>query len=351
MGNNGTPKLLIVDDEESIRKILVRKFESLGYECATAANGEEGVEKAKGAKFDAVLSDVKMPVMTGVEMIPVMRAMDSTISVVLLTAFADVDVAVEALRCGAFDFELKPMEFDRLEKSVANAVERTRLLREKAEYTRSLEEKVRERTIELERRNEKLRKFFLETVMALVTALEAKDRYTEGHSKRVAENARTMAAHMGLPQEEVERIYISGVLHDVGKIGIPDAVLLKPGFFTEPERKAMQAHPTLTAGILANVEDFQEIVKITLHHHERVDGKGYPAGIKDGDIPLGAKIIAVADAFDAMTSDRPYRPKIRLETAISEISIGSGSQFDPEVCKAFMELLEKDAVIFEVTMP
>ncbi|MBI5816320.1 MAG: response regulator [Nitrospinae bacterium] len=347
MEKTGFGKLLLVDDEESVRKVLERRFGKMGYECVTAVDGADAVEKVKESVFDAVVTDVKMPVMSGVDMIPHIRAIDPNLSIILLTAFADVDVAIQALRHGAFDFQFKPMEFDRLTLSAANAVERTRLLREKIEYTKNLEEKVRERTAQLEEKNQRLRKFFYETVMALVSAVEAKDKYTEGHSWRVADNAKAVAREMGLGDAEAENIYLAGMLHDIGKIGIPDRVLLKPGIYTDEERAAMQSHPTMTAAILSNVEDFQDIVRIALHHHEKFSGGGYPVGISGSAIPLGARIITVADAFDAMLSTRPYRPKMRMADAIEQLRLGSGSHFDPDAVEKFLGLLEQDAILFE----
>lgn len=337
----------MVDDEASIRKLLDRKFTMSGYVCAQAEDGMSALDQVRQDKFDLVVTDIRMPRIDGINLIEEIKRLDSALSVIMMTGYTDVDTAIEALRHGAFDYQLKPLDFDRLTVAVTNGIERTRLLRDRAEYMIMLEAKVRERTEELAEKNRSIRKFFFETVMALVSAVEAKDKYTEGHSRRVADNARLVARRLGMPEDEIERIYIAGVLHDVGKIGVPDAVLHKPGVFTPEETAIMKNHPTLTAAILANVEDFSDIIKMTLHHHERFDGKGYPAGLTGELIPLGARILSVADAFDAMTSDRPYRPRLTLTRAIEELDQAAGTQLDPDVTGTFLSLIDQDMVTVE----
>lgn len=347
MTDRAPGRILIVDDEESIRKLLERRLSKIGYSCVLAADGAEALEKFRLEPFDLALTDVSMPVMDGMEFTRLVRQGDSSISVIILTAHGDMETAVKALRVGAFDYHQKPIEWERLVVSVTNGVERTRLIRENAEYMATLEGKVADRTAELEKKNQELSKRFLETVTALVSATEVKDKYTEGHSRRVASNARALALGAKLSEEDAERIYIAGLLHDMGKIGIPDKILLKPGLFSEAERAIMQSHATFSAEILSNVEAFKDIVHIVLYHHERYDGNGYPVGLKGVDIPVGARVLSIADLFDAMTSSRPHKAKVKTGAAIEEIRRVAGTQVDPELADVFIGLIQQNIMVTE----
>lgn len=340
-------RLLIVDDEEAITKLLERKFSRAGYSCAVAGDGAEAAEQLKLQQFDVIITDVRMPNMDGMELTELAHRLDNAMSIIVMTAYADLDSAMEALRRGAFDYHPKPIEFEKLAVTIANGIERTRLIRENAEYTATLERKVAERTAELEKKNQELSKHFFETVMALVAATEVKDKYTEGHSRRVAINAKALAERIGLPRNESEEIYTAGLLHDTGKIGIPDEILLKAGVFSAEEREIMQDHTTFSAGILSNVEAFKDILHFVLYHHERYDGNGYPAALKGEDIPMGARILSVADLFDAMTSSRPHKAKITPEAAIEEMKSVAGTQVDPKLSEAFIGLIRENLVVTE----
>jgi putative nucleotidyltransferase with HDIG domain len=347
MTDKAPGRILVVDDEESIRKLLERRLSKIGHSCVLAVDGAEAIEKFGIETFDLVITDVTMPVMDGMGFTRIVRQKDSAISVIILTARGDMETAVMALRVGAFDYHQKPIEWERLAVCVANGIERTRLIRENAEYMATLERKVAERTAELEKKNLELGKRFLETVTALVSATEVKDKYTEGHSRRVAANAKALADGLKLSVEDSERIYIAGLLHDMGKIGIPDKILLKPGIFSEEERAVMQNHSTFSAEILSNVEAFKDIVHIVLHHHERYDGNGYPVGLKGADIPMGARVLSIADLFDAMTSSRPHKGKVMKEAAIEEIRRVAGTQVDPECAEAFIGLIQQNLIVSE----
>lgn len=340
-------RLLIVDDEQAITKLLERKFSKAGYSCAVANDGAEAVEQLRLHPFDVIVTDVRMPNMDGMELTESAHRMDGSISIIVMTAYADMESAMEALRRGAFDYHPKPIEFEKLAVTIANGIERTRLIRQNAEYTATLERKVAERTEELEKKNQELSKHFFETVMALVAATEVKDKYTEGHSRRVAANAKALAERIGLPPKESEEIYTAGLLHDTGKIGIPDEILLKAGIFSEKERKIMRNHTTFSAGILSNVEVFKDILHFVLYHHERYDGKGYPAALKGEGIPMGARILSVADLFDAMTSSRPHKARMTPEAAIEEMRRVAGAQVDPKLAEAFIALIRENLVVTE----
>ena len=340
MFKNTAAKVLVVDDEASIRSLIQRRLERIGYSCDTAPDGETALELVKGGRFDLIITDINMPRMNGVELLRAVREIDETVSVIMVTAIMDMDTAIKSLKDGAYDYITKPIEHEKLVLSVSKALEKTRLLRENMEYQSNLERMVRERTAELEEKSLRLRKFFVETTMALVSAIEAKDKYTEGHSRRVADYSRRLAVRIGLSDQEAERIYVAGVLHDIGKIGIPDRILQKPGYFNDEERSVMQTHPKMSADILAKIEDFNDILEMVLHHHERFDGAGYPGRIAGENIPVWARVLSVADAFDAMTSQRPYRPSLSLSTAINEIQKGRGSQLDPEIAGEFLLMID-----------
>lgn len=340
MSENNTGRVLIVDDEESIRTFIKRRLSRLGYECRAAEDGAAALAVAAENKFDVALTDINMPRMNGLELLRRLRGMDETISVIMVTAVIDMDAAVTSLREGAVDYITKPIESEKLMISVANAVEKARLLRENIEYRDHLERMVEERSAEAREKSRRLKQFFVETTMALVSAIEAKDKYTEGHSRRVAEYSRRTALRLGLSEDEAERIFVAGSLHDIGKIGIPDRVLTKPGVFNDEERRIMNRHSTLSANILAYIEDFKDIKDMVLSHHERYDGEGYPEGLAGEAIPLGARILAVTDAFDAMTSERPYRPRMSTENAVGEIRRGMGTQFDTRVAGVFIAIVE-----------
>jgi putative two-component system response regulator len=347
MTDKAPGRILIVDDEESIRKLLDRRLSKMGHSCVLAVDGAEAVGKLGLNTFDLAITDVSMPVMDGIEFTQAARQKDEALSVIILTAHGDMETAVMALRAGAFDYHQKPIEWERLAVSADHGIERTRLIRENAEYMATLERKVAERTAELEKKNLELGKRFLETVTALVSATEVKDKYTEGHSRRVAANAKALALSAKLSVEDSDRIYIAGLLHDMGKIGIPDKILLKPGIFSEEERAVMQNHSTFSADILSNVEAFKDIVHIVLYHHERYDGKGYPTGLKGVEIPIGARALSIADLFDAMTSSRPHKARIATQEAIEEIRRVAGTQVDPELAEAFIGLIRQNILVVE----
>jgi response regulator RpfG family c-di-GMP phosphodiesterase len=333
-------QILIVDDEESIRTLLTKRLGRIGYRCVTAADGAEGLAALADGPYDMALVDINMPGMNGIEVLRRIQSADDTLSVSILTAYADTETAVDALRFGAYDFLNKPFEFDRLTLAIANGIERTRLLRLARDYTRELEEQVAQRTAELEAQFRRLKTFFLQTTNALVTAIEAKDKYTEGHSRRVAELGRMLALAHGMDDVEAERLYVAGILHDVGKIGVPDHVLLKNGKLDDAEWTIMKSHSEKSAEIIAHIDDMVDVTMVIRGHHEWFDGSGYPDGIVGEHIPLGARILIVADAFDAMTTTRPYRGGRSLQAARDEIARCSGTQFDPAIAETFLHLID-----------
>jgi len=321
--------ILIVDDEQPIRRLLRGKLTAEGYCCCEAGNAEQALEVLKNEKVSLVLLDIKMPGKSGVDLLPEIRASYPDTAVVMATALGATEVAVHCMKHGAYDFVTKPFDLDDVVLSVSRALERRRLELEVRDYREHLENKVAEQA-------EKIRASFVRAITSLAYALEARDTYTSGHSQRVAEIAVAIAAALELPQESVERVRLAGLLHDIGKIGVREAVLNKPGSLTDEERRHMQEHPEIGERVLSPVTDDGEILQLIRSHHERFDGTGYPDGLKGPQIPLGARILAVADAYEAMTSERPYRKAMSRETALAELVRCKGTQFDPRAVDAFV---------------
>jgi putative nucleotidyltransferase with HDIG domain len=322
-------EVLIVDDEPLIREMIHRKLTDRGLACADADSGDEALKMLAEGDFALVLLDIRMPQKDGLEVLEEIRTKYPDVAVIMVTVIADIDIAIDCMRKGACDFIVKPIDFDVLVLSVDRALEKRRLLLENRKYQLCLEQKVREQA-------EKIHKAFLSAVKSLVYALEAKDVYTSGHSERVTKMAVEIAEAMGLSGLEVERIRLAGILHDVGKIGVPESILNKPGRLEKHEYEIVKTHSELGEKILRSVITDNEILQAIRHHHERYDGSGYPDRLSGTNIPKAARILAVADAYDAMTSDRPYRRAMSCLQACAELENGIGSQFDPEITTVFL---------------
>lgn len=475
------PRILVVDDEKVIREILNDFLTSEGYEIVTAENGKVALALLEDYEFDVVLTDLKMPVMDGIELIEHIYDQDLDIISVMMTGFGTVETAIKAMKVGAYDYILKPFKVDEVVKIVGHAIDRRRLEKENVylkelmglykigeamSSTLNLDEvmsiildtistevgadvislylssanssakeiellasnsnldfdpsshlnpsvvidalrkngelieqgpkinkyfveipeqglpmcmisvplKIKDRiegiitcfsyqkghkfvsghvmimavlgsrassAIENARLYERIERALSDTIQGLVTALEAKDRYTSGHTKRVTEYAIVTAKGMGMDHEEIERISRAGLLHDIGKIGIQLEALNKPEKLTFDEVKMFKEHPAHSKEILSSVQFLHDIVPDVYYHHERYDGSGYPEGISGEKIPIGARILAVADSFDAMTSDRPYRKALSRKKAFEELKKYSGTQFDPRIVEVFIRELKK----------
>jgi putative two-component system response regulator len=264
------------------------------------------------------------------------RMTDADVAVVMMTGAPDLSVALQAMRLGAYDFLSKPLNLDVLSLTVDRAVEKTVLVEQNREYQRNLESMVQQRTQQLNKANEDLRSLFIGSIKALAQALEAKDRYTQGHSARVAEESVRIARYLSLSEDEIQNIWIAGFLHDIGKIGIQESVLNKPGRLDPDEWELVKQHPVFAARILEPIEELGAVIEMVRHHHEHFDGTGYPDGVAGADIPLGARILAVADAYDALTSERPYRGPVPEDEALKVFEEESGTQFDPVIASAFL---------------
>jgi putative nucleotidyltransferase with HDIG domain len=333
-------KILIVDDEEAIREVVSTLLEAQGYECASVSNGLLAQEYLGKHGVDLVLSDMVMPEMDGMRLVEWLHNTDPDIPIIMVTANGEIGTALEAIRQGAYDYILKPFEKDQLYFSVQRAVERRQLVLEKRDYQRNLEDQVEERTAQLKDALEQLEQSYDDTLEALGSALDMKDTETEGHSKRVTAYTIAIAKTMKVDPALLPQIARAAFLHDIGKMAISDQILRKPGPLTMEERDVMRTHCEIGFKIVTRISFLKEAAEIVLSHQEYFDGTGYPRGLRGDQIPLGARIFAVADALDAMISDRPYRRALSIAYAQEEIQRCSGTQFDPKVVEIFLAMPE-----------
>lgn len=324
--------ILVVDDEETIRNLLYEKLHDMGYNCDTAEDGSECIEKFDNhVQYDVVLLDIQMPNLNGIETLKHIKSVDPDVSVIIISASRDIEDVRSALKLGAYDFIFKPFNIFDVESVVERAVERSNLLKQNRDYQQNLEKKVVDQTKELV-------KLYSGTLEAMVMALDLREKETGFHSYRVTEYSIRLARKLKIKESEISVIAKGALLHDIGKIGVPDNILLKPGKLTDEEWEIMKKHPRLGYDMLKNIDFLEAAAKIVLHHHEHFDGKGYPSGLSGNDIPLGARIFSVVDALDAMTSDRVYRNAFSYEKSIEIIKCAAGTQFDPEVVKALGDM-------------
>jgi putative nucleotidyltransferase with HDIG domain len=333
-------RILIVDDEEAIREVVSTLLTAQGYQCQTAGNGEEAIGKMRESGFDLVLSDLVMPGVDGLKLIELVRGYDPDVPVIMVTAMHDISTAIEAMRRGAYDYILKPFEKEQLFLSVRRALEHRRLIYENRLYQQELERRVEERTLQLSQALEELEQSYDYTLEALASALDLKDAETEGHCQRVTAMTIVIARAMGVAEAELRQIARGAFLHDIGKMGIPDSILRKPGPLTPEETTIMRTHCDIGYQVLERIPFLREASEIVLSHQEKYDGTGYPRNLKSEQIPIGARIFAVADTLDAMISDRPYRRALPMGAAKEEIRNHAGTQFDPKVVEVFDSIPE-----------
>ena len=349
-------KLLVVEDEPNMRNFLKDFFEKQNYEVYAAANGEDALDLIRNSRPHLVFLDVGLPGMSGIDVLAQIKKFDNTIKVIMVTAVQEKGKIEEATRLGASDYVIKPFSFEYLEKVALGKVH-TQLfedLRKEVQEKELLYKELEKKADELEKAYGKLAQTAVQALYALAKALEARDPYTHGHSESVTRYATWIGEKLrGKPGWEdgsvnsLKVLQNGGLLHDLGKIGIIDGILNKPGKLTEEEWAKVKEHPGKGAHILEGVEEFKEYALVARHHHERWDGKGYPDGLKGREIPTGARILAVADAYDAMTSDRPYREAAPPIEAAKELIKCKGTQFDPEAVEAFIIALKERGILSE----
>jgi len=325
--------LLIVDDETGIRNILRRKLSQQGYQCKEAATAGKALDVLAASPIDLVILDIRLPDKSGIELLPEIKSAYPDMAVVMATVVSTVDVATQCLKQGADDYICKPFKLEEVVLSVQRALEKRSIRLKIKEYQQYLEEKIEEQTGEI-------RKLFLGAIEALAFALEAKDHYTGGHSRRVTEIALAIGTELGLSAKDMEDLRWGSLLHDVGKIAVDQHIQNKPGGLTSEEYEHIMIHAHVGADIVRPLVN-KEIVEIIEHHHDYYDGSGHNQVVVGTDIPLGARILTVADAFDALTSNRPYRPAMSKVKALDEIQRCMKTQFDPVVINAFLGIMSK----------
>jgi len=334
-------RILIVDDEREITEILADLL-STDYECMAAGSAEEALARLRDNPFELVISDITMPGMSGLEMIPHVKEMSPHTVVVMISGMQTVESAIGALRLGAFDYLMKPFDLRQVEAVVKRALEHYELIVAKQRYEDHLEELVEQRTAELDHALDSLEDAYRSTLRALTAALETRDSETHGHSERVVSYSLRLGREYGLNQEELKSLEFGSLLHDIGKIGVPDAILRKPAKLTEEEWARMREHPLHGQQILRGIEFLKGAARVVAQHHEKWDGSGYPLGLSGQEVDICARIFAVADAYDAITSDRVYRRGKSYEAAAEELDEWAGRQFDPKVVEAFHRVPKED---------
>ena len=327
-------RILVVDDEEVIRTSLARFLRARGFDVTTADSGAAALNALLEERFVAMLSDVRMPEMTGLELVPQAHAVDPDLAIIMLTAVNDAPTATEALGMGAMDYLMKPVELGDLATALERALHKRALAIEQRKVERLIREEVAAQTEELRKERERLHSMVIETVQALVRAQEAKDPFLRGHSDRVADLAGSIASTLGLPDDDVDAIRMAARVMDVGKIGIRESVLNKPGALTAEEFEHVKSHVTMSVEIISAISPLHYALDAVRHHHEHYDGTGYPEGLAGDAISIGGRILSAADTYDALTSRRAWREPMSAPDAIAFLEERSGTLLDPKVFAA-----------------
>ncbi len=333
---NSPMKVLIVDDEIFIRESLSIFLEDEGFEVITAENGRIGIEEFIKNQPDIVILDLRMPEMSGMEVIPKIREITDLVPIIIVSGNNEISDAVEALRIGAWDYITKPIQdlnimLHRIDLVLNQAV----LLKDNRNYQNHLEEMVDERTKDLRLSQSKLSEAMFNTILVLTQTIEAKDPYTRGHCLRVSEYSVAMGTELGFSKTDLYNLQLGALLHDIGKIGIPGIILNKPGKLTPEEYEVIKKHPEIGENILQNIEYFKPFLNIIRHHHEWENGNGYPDK-ESGSSTISSAIVAVTDVYDSLVTDRPYRIAMTTEKALEILKEQSGSQFSPDIVNLFI---------------
>lgn len=353
MGRNDTVSIFVIDDNsfalDSVRFILGRE----GYDVVGCKDGEDALGMFREKRFDAVLTDIRMPKTSGMDLLERFRDINSEVPVILMTASPELSIAINAVKKGAFDFIIKPFEPKYLSLTVKKAVDHYRLLQMEKNYKVQLEEEVSKRTQELADALDAVKTLSMDTLYRLTVVSEFRDTDTGAHTKRIGAYAGRLAKVLGMSPDFVETITFASALHDIGKIGVPDNVLLKPGSLTPEEYERMKAHTTMGEKMLfgSSQPELRMAASIALTHHERWDGTGYPNGLKGEAIPVEGRLVMLVDVYDALRSKRPYKNHLSHEEVLRIIKDGDGrtmpGDFDPVVLSAFLDTASDLAGIYE----
>ena len=330
--------ILIVDDEEMIRELLSSALTQVGYVCHQASNVDEAFTILDEQSIDLVISDIMMPGRSGVELLRDLKKVNQDIAVLMITGLSDMNTAMECVHLGADDYITKPFGINRVILTVKNLIELRCLALEKKNYQISLEFKVMEQTAQIRKTMNDLSNAYDNTLTALVKALDAREKEVGSHSERVMNYTSFLAGKLGMTGRELQELAKGALLHDIGKIGISDNILLKSGQLDEGEWIEMRKHPQVGYAILSEIDFLKTPAEMILSHHERFDGTGYPNQLKGEMIPIGSRIFSIVDTLDAMTSDRPYRRALPFAEVVTEIIKYRGLQFDPAIADLFLSI-------------
>ncbi len=335
-------RILVVDDEPLVRHLLAEYLQGEGFACETASTGREALDKLNAESFSLVIADIRMPELNGLQLLENLTVKHPEVAAIMITAVVDIDTAIYSMKQGAYDYITKPFNLEQVVDSVRRALElrKTRLDTKKA--AQSLEVLVKSKAQDLNTALQDLDDQRRVTLEVLIKALDARGHETQCHSQRVQAYTIRLAREFGFTEQQMVDLGRGALLHDIGKIGVPDHILLKPGRLTEAEWTEIRKHPTIGFNILQGVRFLDRVAWMVLCHHERYDGTGYPNGLRKDQIPLEARIFALLDAYDAMTSNRPYREAMRVEVVRTALSEQAGRQFDAEVMKAFLAVPQRD---------
>uniref|UniRef100_C6E6M3 Response regulator receiver modulated metal dependent phosphohydrolase n=1 Tax=Geobacter sp. (strain M21) TaxID=443144 RepID=C6E6M3_GEOSM len=328
--------ILIADDEDMIRELINITLSKEGFTCFQAASAEEGLEIINKHKLDLALLDIMMPGRSGIDLLKDIKEATPDTTVLMITAMNDMDTALSCIHYGAEDYITKPFNLDRVLLTVKNTLEKRRLVLENKEYQANLEQKVREQTEVIRTVMGEINLAYEHTLVALIRALDAREKEVGSHSERVMSYATLLAKAAGINEDDRVIIGKGALLHDIGKIGVSDNILLKPAKLDDAEWEIMRQHPGIGFDILSGIRYFAGAAELVLHHHERWDGDGYPGNLKGEDIPISARIFALVDTLDAMTSDRPYRKALTFEAVLDEVTRCRSKQFDPVLVDLFL---------------
>jgi len=343
-----TANILVVDDEIQILTLIKQLLEINGYTCTLASDTRQARSYLKEDAFDLILCDMNMPGESGLDFSRDVLKKQPETAIIMVTAVDDPDLASTALKMGVYGYIIKPFKMNELVINVTNALHRRNLEIQNRLYQDNLEKMVQERTEELQATLNDLREALQGIIQAMVLTIESRDPYTAGHQQRVTLLASALAEEMGLSEKDVEGVRMASLIHDIGKISVPSEILSKPGKLTDIERSLVKTHAQSGYEILKNIKFPWPIAQVVLQHHERIDGSGYPLGLKGREILLEAKIIGVADVVEAMASHRPYRPALGIEKALEEIRQKKGVLYSPEIADICIKLFTEKGFKFEM---